>query len=78
MLFEGEGTTFSAFVLKERLALARRMLGKLVDRPIGLIALDAGFGDFSYFNRAFRRAYGEKPSDARARARSEPGDGESA
>ena len=37
-------------------------------QSISTIALDTGFGDLSYFNRAFRRTYGETPSDARARA----------
>lgn len=71
MLFEREGTTFSAFVLGERLALAHRMLSDpgFSDRPIGMIALDAGFGDLSYFNRVFRRAYDGTPTDIRSRSR---------
>lgn len=70
MLFEGERTTFSAFVLAERLAVAHRMLRdpRLSGRPIGTIALDAGFGDLSYFNRVFRRTYGGTPTDIRNRA----------
>jgi AraC-like DNA-binding protein len=35
---------------------------------ITTIALDAGFSDVSYFNRAFRRRYGETPSDVRVQA----------
>jgi AraC-like DNA-binding protein len=34
-------------------------------RAIGDIALDCGFGDISYFNRAFRRRYGASPSEIR-------------
>lgn len=70
MLFEGEGTTFSSYLLERRLACAHRRLSdpSQADRQIGMIALDAGFGDLSYFNRAFRRAYGETPSDVRYRA----------
>ncbi|HET7716934.1 MAG TPA: helix-turn-helix domain-containing protein [Bauldia sp.] len=37
---------------------------------ISAIALDAGFGDVSYFNRVFRQAYGDTPSGVRARASS--------
>ena len=33
---------------------------------ISVIAFEAGFGDLSYFNRTFRRAYGVSPSDMRA------------
>jgi AraC-like DNA-binding protein len=69
-LFEEEGTTFSEYVLNERLARVHRML---VDPgyarwTIGAIALEAGFGDISYFNRRFRRRYGLRPSDVRAGA----------
>ena len=69
-LFEMDGTTFSTFVRSERLKLARRQLQTplLAARPISAIAYDAGFSDLSYFNRAFRAAFGEAPSDARHKA----------
>jgi AraC-like DNA-binding protein len=71
MLFEREGTTFSRFLLEQRLRRAHRMLTdpRLTDRTITDIASEAGFGDLSYFNRAFRRLYGETPSDTRAGSR---------
>ena len=67
MLFAGEQTTFSDFVTGRRLALA---LGRLRDpdragHTIGAIAYECGFGDLSYFNRAFRRHFGMTPSEAR-------------
>lgn len=70
MLFEGEGTTLTQFVLGERLARAHRMLSNpdLPDRGIAAVAFDAGFGDLSYFIRSFRRAYGARPSEVRGRA----------
>lgn len=70
MLFESEGTTFSEFVLRQRLAWTMRTLcdPASLSQSISTIALDAGFGDLSYFNRVFRRTYGETPSDARNRA----------
>jgi AraC-like DNA-binding protein len=40
-------------------------------RTVSAIALEAGFGDVSYFNRRFRRRYGMSPSDARAQAQEE-------
>jgi AraC-like DNA-binding protein len=66
-LFEGDGNTFSAFLLDERLKLAHRMLSEVrfVDRAIGSIAYDVGFGDLSYFNRCFRKLYGITPSGVR-------------
>jgi AraC-like DNA-binding protein len=62
-LFEAEGTTFSAFLLGQRLSRAHRMLcnPQYSDFPVSSIAYDAGFGDLSYFNRCFRRLYGASP-----------------
>jgi AraC-like DNA-binding protein len=70
-LFEVEATSFTQFVLAERLARAHRLLRdqRLADRPIGWIAIEAGFGDLSYFNRAFRQRFGAAPSEVRAAAR---------
>jgi AraC-like DNA-binding protein len=71
MLFDGEGTTFTQFVRDQRLARAHRMLTdpRLAGRSISTVALDAGFGDISYFNRAFRRRFGDTPSGVRMEAR---------
>jgi AraC-like DNA-binding protein len=68
-LFEGEGTTFSEYVLGRRLVLVYRALTipRLRQRSIGDIVFDAGFGDLSYFNRAFRRRFGLSPSEVRNR-----------
>jgi AraC-like DNA-binding protein len=70
-LFESEGLTFSAFVLGQRLFRAHRMLSdaRFAHRSIGSLAFDVGFGDLSYFNRAFRRRYGATPSEIRESAR---------
>jgi AraC-like DNA-binding protein len=67
-LFELEGTTFTEYVLGQRLALARRMLAdpRRAGEKISSIAYDCGFGDVSYFNRMFRRSYGAVPSELRA------------
>jgi AraC-like DNA-binding protein len=69
-LFESEGTTLTEYVLNQRLARAHRMLTdpRLAKEKISAVALDSGFGDLSYFNRAFRRLYGETPSRVRAGA----------
>lgn len=68
-LFETDGTTFSEFVVRQRLSRSRRMLAdpRLVNRTIGDIADSCGFSDPSHFGRRFRRLFGVTPSDIRAR-----------
>jgi AraC-like DNA-binding protein len=66
-LFERSGTTFTEFVLEQRLLSARRLLcspGVGHDK-IGSIAYVAGFSDLSYFNRSFRARFGMTPSEWR-------------
>jgi AraC-like DNA-binding protein len=69
-LFDSEGTTFTDFLLDQRLARAHRLLTdpRFATQKISAIAYDVGFGDLSYFNRVFRRQYGCAPSEARAAA----------
>jgi AraC-like DNA-binding protein len=69
-LFENEGLTFSSFVLNQRLSHAHRILSDphLADRNISSVAFDVGFGDLSYFNRAFRRRYAATPTEIRRSA----------
>jgi AraC-like DNA-binding protein len=66
-LFEEDGTTFSEFLVMQRLAQAHQRLCEpdCSGIPISTIAYDCGFGDLSYFNRRFRRAYGLTPREAR-------------
>jgi AraC-like DNA-binding protein len=78
MLFEDEGTTFTEFTVKQRLARAHRLLGdrRHAGRTIGAIAFEVGFGDLSYFNKIFRRSFGATPSEVRAAgAKSAVGEG---
>jgi AraC-like DNA-binding protein len=66
-LFDSEGTSFTQFVLGQRLARAHRTLvdPRAAHRTIADIAFASGFNDLSYFNRAFRRTRGATPSDVR-------------
>jgi AraC-like DNA-binding protein len=68
MLFEHAGMTFSEFVLEQRLLYAHRLLRSPLNanRKISDIAHLAGFGDVSYFHRAFRKRFGATPADVRA------------
>lgn len=66
-LFEQEGTSFTSFVLGERLSRVRRMLrdSRYAHLTIAQIAQASGFNDISYFNRVFRRHFGATPTDVR-------------
>lgn len=67
-LFQQDETTFSKYLLDRRLAAAKSQIGHPGDeRPISTIAYEVGFGDLSYFNRAFRRRFGKSPSEMRRR-----------
>ena len=67
-LFASSGTTFSEFVLEQRLLLARRLLlhEQSRDRKVSDIAYTVGFNDLSYFHKSFRRRFGVSPADMRA------------
>ena len=66
-LFEQDGTSFTVFLLTERLARVRRMLSdpRYAHLTIAQLAHGNGFNDISYFNRAFRRHFGATPTDVR-------------
>jgi AraC-like DNA-binding protein len=61
---------FSDFLNSHRIAEARRRLADpaRVDLPILTIAMDLGYGSLAPFNRAFREAAGQTPSDFRRAA----------
>ncbi len=66
-LFEKDGTTFSAFLLGERLSRAHALLSSPLHNrsTIAAIAYLCGFNDVPHFNRAFRQRFGQTPSDVR-------------
>jgi len=70
-LFDEIGSTFTGYVMEQRLERARRLLSDpaLSDRTLTTIAFAAGFNDLSHFHRRFRARYGAAPSDLRAAAR---------
>ncbi len=61
---------FSAFLNAHRIADARDWLGDpgKVDLPVLTIAMDLGYGSLAPFNRAFRDATGQTPTDYRRAA----------
>jgi len=71
MLLEETGRSFSQHLLDQRLNRAFGLLRNPAQRRrrIADIAFACGFGDLSYFNRAFRRRHGATPSDVREASR---------
>lgn len=67
-LFYEEGTSFTDYVLRERLTQVRALLASpyLAHHTVASLALMAGFSDISWFNQAFRRRFGVTPSDVRS------------
>lgn len=66
-LLEATGRTFSEHLREHRLQSAWRMLRSPRNREQRVvdIAFAAGFGDLSYFNRSFRRRFGDTPQSFR-------------
>lgn len=65
---------FSAFLNRHRIADARAWLSDpaRVDLPVLTIAMDLGYGSLAPFNRAFRDATGQTPTDYRRAAFADP------
>ena len=71
-ILQESGKTFSELVLERRLALvwARFNDSQFDGQSISEIAFSSGFSDISYFNRSFRRHFGETPTGVRGSGRS--------
>jgi AraC-like DNA-binding protein len=70
-LFAQEETSFPDYVAARRLMRVHRQLTdpRHAGRSISQIALNAGFGDISWFNARFRATFGMTPSELRASCR---------
>lgn len=53
--------TIHAYITLQRLAIAKKMLLD-TDEPLSTIALECGFGSFSYFSKVFKEQEHETPS----------------
>lgn len=62
------GQSFAAFLTERRLHAAAEAL-RSTDEQIVTLAGAAGFDNLSYFNRCFKRRYGQSPKQFRAAAR---------
>ena len=68
-LFQAEGTTVSDWIWCKRLERSRRRLVDplLAHESIAQIALGCGFTELAHFSRRFKAAFGQSPSEYRAR-----------
>jgi len=66
-LFERAGTSFTGFVIEQRLQRAHRLLCDPAHkwRKVSDIAATVGFSDISYFNRAFKARFAATPREVR-------------
>lgn len=55
------GLNTTSYILLVRLNRAKKLLATS-QKPIGEIALDCGFNDFSYFSKSFKKEFGITPS----------------
>lgn len=55
-----------AYVLRQRLERARRLLSRPVATPLKCIAMDCGFSDQSHLVRHFKRAFQQTPMEFRS------------
>ncbi len=58
------GLSTANYIRSYRLQKAKNLL-ETTDHPIGEIALEVGYKDFSHFSRSFHREFGIKPSETR-------------
>lgn len=67
LLLEDTGMSFSAYILQRRLYRVAQMIQDPANDGIKIaeIAYSVGFADISYFNRSFRRQYGDTPTGYR-------------
>jgi len=68
----GLGRTVTELINRHRLEEACRLLAT-TDLPVTTIAFDVGFNSLASFNRVFKAATGERPTDLRRRARAPAG-----
>jgi len=71
------GRTFSEVLTEMRVDYAAELLSR-TDKPVGLVALESGFADQSYFTKVFRRLKGVVPRQYRrhrAEEQAEPAGG---
>ena len=59
------GENASAYVMKLRLARAKRLLKANIETPVGDVAMKCGFDDVAYFSRIFKQTFQMTPSQYR-------------
>ncbi|MET4575964.1 AraC family transcriptional regulator [Ottowia thiooxydans] len=68
-LLQGMNTSFTQFILDQRLSSVESQLAGAEGVSISQIAYSNGFNDISHFNHLFKRRFGVAPSDYREHSR---------
>ena len=63
-VFTQMNTTFSAYIFKQRMEYAKRLL-ETTDYSISQIAIFCGYADYGYFNKQFKRMFDVPPATYR-------------
>ncbi len=59
------GDTTAVYILRVRMARAKRIIAQHPEQTIAEVALNCGFEDNAYFSKVFKRVYGMTPSQFR-------------
>ena len=74
-LFKQEtGFSIGSYLTERKMAKARQLLASTA-RPVNQIAMEAGYTNFSYFTKLFRKNTGMTPNEYRKSHRTAPSNG---
>ena len=59
-----EGISLKDYIVQEKMAFARTLLQSSA-LPVSLVALKAGYGNFSHFSQVYKKIYGVSPTEER-------------
>jgi len=65
------GENFNEFLMRERMMVARQLLGSKEHRIVD-VGMRVGYANYRSFNRAFKNYFGQSPSDYRSQYGSKP------
>lgn len=64
MFKKAEGISLKDYIVQEKMAFARTLLQSSA-LPVSLVALKAGYSNFSHFSQVYKKMYGVSPTEER-------------